>query len=44
MPEERCRFGETERSCEDREFPKCGDGGCELHNRPRLKKFINSHK
>lgn len=45
MSEERCRFGETERSCEGREYPKCGNGGCELIHRPLMKKFLNNiHK
>ncbi len=42
MNEERCRFGETERSCENREFAKCGNGGCELKHRPLMKKYLKS--
>lgn len=30
----KCRFGYTEKSCVEKDFPPCGDNPCELPDRP----------
>lgn len=35
-----CRFGYTEQTCAQKDYPPCGDGGCELPSRPIPQKFV----
>ncbi len=45
---QKCRFGYTERSCVEKDYPLCGDGDCELPsksiNRIKPKSYNEVHK
>lgn len=36
-----CRFGYTEKSCVEKDFPPCGDNPCELEDKPIPKKYLH---
>jgi hypothetical protein len=41
----KCRFGYTEKTCVEKDYPPCGDGACELPSRPMPKsQKINNKK
>jgi hypothetical protein len=40
MTNNKCRFGYTEQSCVKKDYPPCGDGSCELPDRPISQKFM----
>ena len=41
MSEIKCRFGYTEKSCIEKDFPPCGDSKCELPDRPIPKEYLH---